>query len=512
MFKKKAAVAAAKEAAQKAAAENASPSNKIHDGSNGKVKQMQNDHLQDIQLTKSTSSHDSDTTYDNFNLDEPILNEKKQKGLGQSRRKSKKKSIEELLGPSAREITTLDNKFDSLLQSPSPQQITKSKVKDIRSKYDNFDYIESSSYDAFDDGGRDSDSSQDLFSDRVDFKVPKDYLKYNDDEVREMGILVQVRQYKKDKFLPLTDGSEVKVDKGTFVTFYKNAQQIHMKINDKMHVPDVEPDHIAGIFKDYTEKEINDSDKIRSITKRLNSEPKPLGMGVLQTSVSNARTNKASNQTPNANSKVSKASTNQKSKGKKKDSPSNKNVPIGRAKKPGANKKVQEEKTEDSDSDQPPIKKSRKMNNINSSALTTKKATPKKGPTTKSPKNKSAKKTNKKVDTDSESAEDELASSPSPKPKSTPSRKRVSNSGGECPLCSRSFSRTRDLMEHCSTCEGTGGATSSASGGGRGKSASKTPKPATPKANLSECPICSKKVPSKDLERHARLCAENMFG
>jgi len=512
VFKKKAAVAAAKEAAQKAAAENASPSNKIHDGSNGKVKQMQNDHLQDIQLTKSTSSHDSDTTYDNFNLDEPILNEKKQKGLGQSRRKSKKKSIEELLGPSAREITTLDNKFDSLLQSPSPQQITKSKVKDIRSKYDNFDYIESSSYDAFDDGGRDSDSSQDLFSNRVDFKVPKDYLKYNDDEVREMGILVQVRQYKKDKFLPLTDGSEVKVDKGTFVTFYKNAQQIHMKINDKMHVPDVEPDHIAGIFKDYTEKEINDSDKIRSITKRLNSEPKPLGMGVLQTSVSNARTNKASNQTPNANSKVSKASTNQKSKGKKKDSPSNKNVPIGRAKKPGANKKVQEEKTEDSDSDQPPIKKSRKMNNINSSALTTKKATPKKGPTTKSPKNKSAKKTNKKVDTDSESAEDESASSPSPKPKSTPSRKRVSNSGGECPLCSRTFSRTRDLMEHCSTCEGTGGGTSSGNSGGRGKTTSKTPKPAPPKVNMSECPICGKKVPTKDLERHARLCAENMFG
>merc|ERR1712203_797233 len=136
----------------------------------------------------------------------------------------------------------------------------------------------------------------------------------NDDEGREMGILFQVRQYKKDKFLPLTDGSEVKVDKGTFVTFYKNAQQIHMKINDKMHVPDVEPDHIAGIFKDYTEKEINDSDKIRSITKRLNSEPKPLGMGVLQTSVPNARTNKTSNQTPNANSKVSKASTNQKSK------------------------------------------------------------------------------------------------------------------------------------------------------------------------------------------------------
>ena len=230
MFKKKAAVAAAKEAAEKAAAETNSTSSKILDGTNGKIKRMQNDHLQDINLSKSTSSHDSDTTYDNYNLDEPIINEKKQKGLGQSRRKSKKKSIEELLGPSAKEITTLDNKFDSLLQSPSPHHTTKPKVKDIRSKYDNFDYVESSSYDAFEDGKGDSDSSQDLFSNRVDFKVPKDYLKYNDDEVREMGILVQVRQYKKDKFLPLTDGSEVKVDKGTFVTFYKNAHQIHMKM------------------------------------------------------------------------------------------------------------------------------------------------------------------------------------------------------------------------------------------------------------------------------------------
>merc|ERR1712088_282953 len=172
----------------------------------------------DIHLNKSSFSRDSIATYDTFSIEEPMANEKKQKGIGQGRRKSKKKSIEELLGPSAKEITTLDNKFDSLLQSPSPQHNTKPKVKDIRSKYDNFDYIESSSYDAFDDGGRDSDSSQDLFSNRVDFKVPKDYLKYNDDEVREMGILVQVRQYKKDKYLPLTDGNEVKVDKGTFVT------------------------------------------------------------------------------------------------------------------------------------------------------------------------------------------------------------------------------------------------------------------------------------------------------
>merc|ERR1711981_1001691 len=144
-----------------------------------------------------------------------------------------------------------------------------------------------------------------------------------------------------------------------------------------------------------------------------------------------------------------------------------------------------------------------------------KKAAPKKAPATKASKSpKSAKKTTKKaniLDTDS-AGDDEVADSPPPKPKNTTSRKRVSNSGGECPLCSRTFSRTRDLMEHCSTCEGAPGAGSSGGGGGRSKGGSKTPKPAAPKANLSDCPICSKKVPSKDLERHARLCAENMFG
>merc|ERR1712020_395171 len=235
----------------------------LYDGSNGKCKRVQND-LQDIQFNnKSAGSMQRNTiaTYDAYNIDdEPLI----KKGPGQGRRKSKKKSIEELLGPSAKEMTTLDNKFDSLLHSPSPHQHAKTPLKDIRSKYDNFDYNESSSYEAMDDGAGDTDDSHDLFSSRVNFKVPRDYLKYNDDEVREMGILVQVRQYKKDKYLPLTDGNEVKVDKGTFVTFFKNAQQIHMKINDKMHIPDVEPDHIAGIFKDYTEKEIADSDRRRS--------------------------------------------------------------------------------------------------------------------------------------------------------------------------------------------------------------------------------------------------------
>merc|ERR1712110_231701 len=140
-----------------------------------------------------------------------------------------------------------------------------------------------------------------------------------------------------------------------------------------------------------------------------------------------------------------------------------------------------EEKTEDIESTPPPNKKSKKDNVSNSVVATTKKATPKK------------------------------AIKAANTPKSATGRKRVSNSGGECPLCSRTFSRTRDLMEHCSTCEGGGGAGAS-NEGERGKSTSQPSKPSTPKVNLSECPICSKKVPSKNLERHARSCAENMFG
>ena len=513
MFKKKAAVAAAKEAAEKAAAANASSTSKIlQDGSNGKCKPVQNDKLQDIHLNKSSFSRDSIATYDSFSNEEPMANEKKQKGIGQGRRKSKKKSIEELLGPSAKEITTLDNKFDSLLHSPSPHQHAKTPLKDIRSKYDNFDYNESSSYEAMDDGAGDTDDSHDLFSSRVNFKVPRDYLKYNDDEVREMGILVQVRQYKKDKYLPLTDGNEVKVDKGTFVTFFKNAQQIHMKINDKMHIPDVEPDHIAGIFKDYTEKEIADSDRIRSNIGLNSTGPK---QKVLQNSGPNSRAKKGpAAQTPKNNSKVSKPSTNHKPKEKKGITIPEPKLPINnKGKKAGANKKKLEEKTEDIESTPPPNKKSKKDNVSNSVVATAKKATPKKAiKAANTPK--SAKKTSKKsimVDTDSTGDDDDdIAESP-PKTKSTTGRKRVSNSGGECPLCSRTFSRTRDLMEHCSTCEGGGGAGAS-NGGGRGKSTSQPSKPSTPKVNLSECPICSKKVPSKNLERHARSCAENMFG
>ena len=84
VFKKKAAVAAAKEAAEKAAAANASSTSKIlQDGSNGKCKPVQNDKLQDIHLNKSSFSRDSIATYDNFSIEEPMANEKKQKGIGE---------------------------------------------------------------------------------------------------------------------------------------------------------------------------------------------------------------------------------------------------------------------------------------------------------------------------------------------------------------------------------------------------------------------------------------------
>ena len=183
VFKKKNAIASAKETAQKAPVANASFTyDSLQDGTNRNCRGIQNDHLQDIQCNNGVASRESIATYDT--------------------------------------------------------------------------------------------SSQDIFPSQVSFKVPKDYLKYNDDEVRKMGILVQVKRYKKDKVLPLTDGGEVKVDKGTFVTFFKNARQIYMKINGKIHIPDVGPGHIAGIFKDYTQKEIADSDRTRSCTGLQNSGSK----------------------------------------------------------------------------------------------------------------------------------------------------------------------------------------------------------------------------------------------
>ena len=545
MFKKKAAVAAAKEAAEKAAAEKAasvagSNSMKVlQDGSNGKCKRMQNtdDHrLQDSSVqhmnNKAARSNrsdrarlplhntiDRDDAYDNFDMDEPILSDGKKniKGSGPNRRKSKKKSIEELLGSSSKEITTLDNKFDSLLQSASPKQNPKKSLKNIRSKYDNFD-------DAYDTFGEDADSDHDLFSITAhnrtkNFKVPRDYLKYNDDEVREMGILVQVRQYKKDKYLPLTDGNEVRVDKGTFVTFYKNAQQIHMKINDKMYIPDVEQDHIAGIFKDYTEKEIADSDRIRNSIEKGGDRP-IIGMGVLEESAPAATTrNKASvgDTTLPGKTKGSKGG-GKKVAQKKKEAAAEKPTPA-KGRKAAAGKKKAEEKTEELSATPPPNKKAKK-NSISSSAnniasmppSSPKKVAVKKMAKTPNSVKKIAAKKSKKQDIDTSSEHNSESPTP-PKPKAT-ARKRVSNSGGECPLCSRTFSRTRDLMEHCSTCEGSGsgGAGTSGTGAARGRGGSKTPKPVTPKVNLSDCPICSKKVASKDLERHARLCAENMFG
>ena len=116
-----------------------------------------------------------------------------------------------------------------------------------------------------------------------------------------------------------------------------------MKINDKMHIPDVEPDHIAGIFKDYTEKEIADSDRIRSNIGLNSTGPK---QKVLQNSGPNSRAKKGpAAQTPKNNSKVSKPSTNHKPKEKKGITIPEPKLPINnKGKKAGANKKKLEEK------------------------------------------------------------------------------------------------------------------------------------------------------------------------
>ena len=55
------------------------------------------------------------------------------------------------------------------------------------------------------------------------------------------GILVHQKIYKKDKKLPLDGGDDLFVEKGVLVTFYKNGKNIHMRVKERVYVPEVSP-------------------------------------------------------------------------------------------------------------------------------------------------------------------------------------------------------------------------------------------------------------------------------
>ena len=88
-----------------------------------------------------------------------------------------------------------------------------------------------------------------------------DFLKYDEDNLRRSGVLIQRRSYKKTKNLPLKNGQSLTVKGGNVVTFFKKGHVIGLATEKgDIFDPLVDPEHVRGIFKDYSENEVLESD------------------------------------------------------------------------------------------------------------------------------------------------------------------------------------------------------------------------------------------------------------
>merc|ERR1719186_1302470 len=85
---------------------------------------------------------------------------------------------------------------------------------------------------------------------------PNKLLEYSKEDLLKKGVLVQNYCYKKNKDLPLKNGVSLSVKKQTPVTFYKIGSNIHMETEGEFYKPDVQPEHLASLFKDFKADEI----------------------------------------------------------------------------------------------------------------------------------------------------------------------------------------------------------------------------------------------------------------
>ena len=125
-------------------------------------------------------------------------------------------------------------------------------------------------------------------SSRLDQQVPitpvvitkkEDFLKYTNDQLKRSGILVQHRAYTKSKDLPLLKNKTLRVEAEQRITFYKQGKLILICAKDKLYDPNVEPEHVAGIFKDYTEAQITANDSLEcKIKDKIEDKKCPLCM------------------------------------------------------------------------------------------------------------------------------------------------------------------------------------------------------------------------------------------
>jgi len=100
--------------------------------------------------------------------------------------------------------------------------------------------------------------SQDTKSEGKSTSITKmeDFLKYNEFQLSELGVLVQKRIYRRCKNLPLKNGAFLIVEPGNMVTFFKYQNLIAVKFKNNVFDPLIEPEHVYGIFNDYPKDQV----------------------------------------------------------------------------------------------------------------------------------------------------------------------------------------------------------------------------------------------------------------
>ena len=97
-------------------------------------------------------------------------------------------------------------------------------------------------------------------------KTIEDFLHFDEQSLREQGVLVQREMNKKLIKFPLKNGKFVTVKSGSLMTFFKFGNLIALKKSNKMFELLIDQDHIEAVFKDFSPEQLkrNESSKRNS--------------------------------------------------------------------------------------------------------------------------------------------------------------------------------------------------------------------------------------------------------
>ena len=160
--------------------------------------------------------------------------------------KMKRQKINKVQSDSKKIKLDDNSQYESDLQQPSTSK--NSKVSRVK----NFTFFPKTS--------TPTPSSKTIKNTSIDIQSKEDLMKYSIDQLRNKGVLIREKAFTKSKSLPLRDKTELMVDAGQKLFFYKIGRHIFMKTLGTIYEPFVEPEHVSGIFKNYSETEIFASD------------------------------------------------------------------------------------------------------------------------------------------------------------------------------------------------------------------------------------------------------------